>query len=133
MAVKNHRDIVNVEATMDKLARWEQLIPDTHMDWVVEANQAQEFDVSLYREAMVEDEGDGFSLPSEKLVSEFHVDVIDAGKSVVWVEWSDTGDGMVPARFRFSHKNTANLWKYRAVVLYVLMQDIFNNNGDQER
>lgn len=66
MAVKNHRDMVNVEATMDKIARWEQLIPDFHMDWVNEANMAQEFNVELYREAMVEDEGDGFSPPQRK-------------------------------------------------------------------
>lgn len=65
MAVKNYRDMVNVEATMDKIARWEQLIPDFHMDWVNEANMAQEFNVELYREAMVEDEGDGFSLPAK--------------------------------------------------------------------
>ena len=128
MAVKNHRDMVNVEATMDKIARWEQLTPDFHMDWVNEASLAQEFDVELYREAMVEDEGDGFSLPSEKLVSEFHVDIIGTAKNIVWVEWEDTGDGMVPARFRFAHKNSTNMWKSRAVVLYVLMRDIFSNN-----
>ena len=62
MAVKNYRDMVNVEATMDKIARWEQLIPDFHMDWVNEANMAQEFNVELYREAMVEDEGRVLSL-----------------------------------------------------------------------
>lgn len=128
MAVKNHRDMVNVEATMDKIARWEQLIPDFHMDWVNEASLAQEFDVELYREAMVEDEGDGFSLPSEKLVSEFHVDVLGAAKNVVYVDWADTGNGLVPERFRFAHKNATSVWKARAVVLYVLTQDIFNNN-----